>query len=185
MITMATRESIDTFIKNLRAFKSGIKVVETEILDELSNKAESEIQTSVSNSNYEDSEPITVIKEGKGKTRRVGISGVQAIYDEFGTGTVGANNPHPEKGNYDLNDYNSGKTIRENTGIDSSGRKITEATKQGIPLNGLYWTYKFNGEKIYTQGRPAGMHVYKGHNKVKQIMKKLIEDKVRDELSKL
>ena len=185
MITMATRESIDVFIKNLRSFKSGIKIVEKEILDELSSQAESEIQTSVSTSNYEDCEPITVKKEGKGKKRKVGIYGVQAIYDEFGTGTVGQNNPHPEKGNYDLNDYNTGRTIRENAGINSAGNNITEATRQGIPLNGLYWTYKYNGKKIYTQGRPAGMHVYKGHNKVKQVMKKIINDKVRDELSKL
>lgn len=185
MTTMATRESINTFIKNLRAFKKNIKVAETEILDELSNEAESTIQGSVSSSNYEDCEPITVIKEGKGKKRRVGISGTQAIYDEFGTGTVGQHNPHPEKGNYDLNDYNSGETIRANTGINITGDNVTEATKQGIPLNGLYWTYKYNGKKIYTQGRPAGMHVYKGHNKVKQVMKKLIDDKVGEVLSKL
>ena len=176
---MATRESIDTFIKHLNGFKSGIKTVGIEILDELTKQAENEISGSLSSSNYEDAEPLSVINEGKRKKRIVGIRGSQAIYDEFGTGTVGANNPHPEKSNYNLNDYNSGKTIRPNS------RKDTEASKQGIPLNGLYWTYKFNGEKIYTQGRPAGMHVYKGHNKVKNIMKKIINDKVRDELSKL
>ena len=175
---MATRESIDDFIKNLRSFKSGIKVVEKEILDELSSEAENEMQLSVSSSNYEDCEPITVKKEGKGKKRKVGIYGVQAIYDEFGTGTVGQNNPHPEKGNYDLNDYNTGTTIREN-------KNYKNATAEGIPPNGLYWTYKYNGRKIYTQGRPAGMHVYKAHNKVKEVMKKIINEKVRDELSKL
>lgn len=176
---MATRESIDTFIKHLRAFKTEIKSTGIEVLDELTKTAENEISNSISASNYESSEPIEVLNEGKRKKRRVGISGSQSIYDEFGTGTVGANNPHPEKGNYNLNDYNSGKTIRPNS------RKDTEASKQGIPLNGLYWTYKYNGKKIYTQGRPAGMHVYKGHNKVKQVMKKLINDKVGDVLSKL
>lgn len=31
---------------------------------------------------------------------RVGATGNQIIYDEFGTGTEGENNPHPEKGRY-------------------------------------------------------------------------------------
>lgn len=182
---MATRESMNTFLKHLRAFKTEIKRTGIEVLDELTKVAENEISSSVSSSDYESSEPVQVFNKGKRKIRRVGISGSQAIYDEFGTGTVGQHNPHPEKGNYDLNDYNSGETIRANTGINVTGDNVTEATKQGIPLNGLYWTYKYNGKKIYTQGRPAGMHVYKGHNKVKQVMKKLIDDKVGDVLSKL
>lgn len=135
-----------------------------------------EIQDSLSGSNFEASEPIGVIDED----RSIGIKGSQALYDEYGTGTVGANNPHPEKGSAPiaLNEYNSGKTIRPNKS------KTSNASENGIPLNGLYWTYKFEGRKIYTQGRPAGMHIYKAKTKIKNQMDKIIKKRVGEYISK-
>lgn len=139
-----------------------------------------EIQDSLSSSNFEASEPIGVIDED----RSIGIKGSQALYDEYGTGTVGGLNPHPEKGSapIPLNAYNSGETIRMNKKNNSI--KKNDGTGGNIPPNTLYWTYKFEGNKIYTQGRPAGMHIYKAKTKIKNQMDKIIKKRVGEYISK-
>lgn len=175
-----SKNELKGFIKNLKKFKSSIKQIDKNAIEDLKEVGLTEIQSSISNSNYEDSEPINTLR----RKDAIGIQGAQALYDEYGTGTVGENNPHPNKDS-SLNPYNSGKTIRPNPGIPSSGVGITEASKQGIPLNGLYWTYKHNGKKIYTQGRPAGKHVYKASSKIKKEAKKIIKKRVGEILSKL
>ncbi len=74
------------------------------------------------------------------------VTGSSVIYDEFGTGIVGAINPHPKKSSYgdELNKYNSGETIRHfpnNPGKD-------------------YWIYPSSGGYISTHGIPAGQFMY-------------------------
>jgi hypothetical protein len=68
---------------------------------------------------------------------RVHAVGTHVIYDEFGTGQLGLESPHPEKDRYLLDDYNSGDHIR----YDKSGRG--------------YWIFK-----RITYGVPAGAFVY-------------------------
>ena len=155
--------------------QSNIEKLQSDIIDDLKKEGLQEINASVGADDYEDSEPVSVIE----RDNAIGIQGSQAIYDEYGTGTMGENTPHPEKdmASIPLNDYNSGKTIRENKSGES------EASRQGIPVNGLYWTYKREGKKIYTQGRPAGMHVYKAKTKIKSHMKNIIKKRVGELLS--
>lgn len=161
--------------------KSRLEELQDNIFTDFKKEGLQEIRNSVGSSNYEDSEPLNIIE----RDNAIGIEGTQAIYDEYGTGTLGEHTPHPEKdsASIPLNDYNSGSTIRENTGINVAGNDVTEATKQGIPLNGLYWTYEHEGKKIYTQGRPAGMHVYKAKNRIKAKMKEIIKKRVGELLS--
>jgi hypothetical protein len=75
----------------------------------------------------------------------VTITGPQVIYDEYGTGEMGLNNPHPNPGAYtggSIQPYLSGPTIK----VDKNGN--------------FYWTFK-NGSKYYrTHGVPAGAFVY-------------------------
>ena len=93
-------------------------------------------------------------KVGTETEKTVSMSGPQALYSEFGTGTRGGLHPHPMKNNFNLNPYNSGRTIR------AASSKVTE--KSGIPAGTLYWTYKDSEGNIqYTQGIPAQMQVYK------------------------
>ena len=72
------------------------------------------------------------------------VDGPQVIYDEFGTGTKGASNPHPAKSNYNLEPYNSGFYIQTN----KSGQK--------------YWIYYSEDIDRYvtSHGVPAGCFVY-------------------------
>ena len=146
------------------------------IIDELKRIGYEEIENSLGNSNYESSDPTVAFNEKDA----IGIRGSQSLYDEYGTGTVGEENPHPNKDEttLELKGYNTGSTIRRNKSQDST------ASTKGIPVNGLYWTYKIGGQKIYTQGRPAGMHVYKAKNRIKQEIKNVMKKKVGEFLSK-
>lgn len=154
--------------------------LEEVIINDLKEIGLREISDSLSGSNFEASEPISIIDED----RSIGIKGTQALYDEYGTGTVGGLNPHPEKGSapIPLDAYNSGKTIRMNKREKSV--KKNDGTGGDIPPNTLYWTYKFEGRKIYTQGRPAGMHIYKAKTRIKNEMDKIIKERAGEYLSK-
>jgi len=103
---------------------------------------------------YQDSTPMDFSITGTEYQKNVTMSGQQAIYDEFGTGTIGERNSHPQKGEFGLNPYNSGRTIRKNKSAN------TTASKNNIPVGELYWTYKVDGVKKYTQGIPAQKEGY-------------------------
>lgn len=100
-----------------------------------------------------------IFKEKYGRGYRVGVSGSQVIYDEFGTGTQGENFSHPDKNKYNLDDYNSGAFIRTN--------------KEGIK----YWTYfsPVTNKRVSSKGVPAGMFMYNSFNNVANNIEKNID----------
>jgi len=173
-----SQKDIKEAIKKLKAFKENTETLRDKILKDIANEGLEEINSSLSNSNFEFSERVTAFSRVEDGKVEIGIEGNQAIYEEYGTGTLGENNPHPQKDS-SLNPYNSGKTIRKNN------TNISNASQNGIPVGGLYWTYYFGGQKIYTQGRPAGAHVYKASQKIKRDIKKIIQRRLGEELSKL
>ena len=73
----------------------------------------------------------------------VDVIGTQVIYDEFGTGIVGANNPHPTKSAHNLNAYNTGASIHH----------FPDSNKD-------YWVYFVDGRFATTHGIPAGQFIY-------------------------
>lgn len=72
------------------------------------------------------------------------VEGPSVIYDEFGTGTEGANSPHPLHDYYPLNAYNSGASIQTNRNGDK------------------YWVYWADDIDRYvtSHGVPAGCFIY-------------------------
>ena len=157
-----SQKSIKEAIQKLKSFKENSKSLEEKILNDIAEEGLDEINSSLSNSDFEFSERVNAFSRVENGKAEIGIQGNQAIYEDSS-----------------LNPYNSGKTIRENKRIDSN------ASSEGIPVGGLYWTYKYNGEKIYTQGRPAGAHVYKASQRIKKNAKKIIIKRLGEELSKL
>lgn len=174
------KTTIPELKKRYEDISKNVDKLEQVIIEDLKKVGLQEISDSLSGSSFEASEPINIIDE----ERSIGIKGTQALYDEYGTGTIGGLNPHPEKGSAPiaLNDYNSGKTIRMNKTKDSIAKN--DGTGGDIPPNTLYWTYKFEGKKIYTQGRPAGMHIYKAKTKIRNQMDKIIKKRVGEWLLK-
>ena len=171
MANDVTVESVELgkFLINM----ANINKIALNILDDLSEKALSEIQKNYTNSEYEPGEIMDFTKVGTETDKTVSMSGPQAIYSEFGTGTRGGLHPHPMKNNFKLNPYNSGRTIRAATS------KVTE--KSGIPAGTLYWTYKDpTGEIQYTQGIPAQMQVYKAGKTVINEMPAIVTKNLRE-----
>ena len=149
------------------------------ITKELSDIAQKEIQKNYSASYYTDgNDDCEQFKEKIEDGYKVGVKGSQVLYREFGTGTEGLNKPHPMKNNFNLNDYNSGKKIRE--------AKITTNINKGVLLGEKYWTYKnSNGEIIVTQGIPAGKEVFDASLILKKEKQNIIKKEVGGILSKL
>lgn len=98
------------------------------------------------------------------KTGYIALQGPGAVYDEFGTGDEGANDPHPRKSDFLLNPYNSGPTIR----LD--------------PLDRHYWVYKpMAGEPYFdddgkTHGIPSGKMMYNTSKHLRSIKDEIIRD---------
>ena len=90
------------------------------------------------------------------------MQGENAVYDEFGTGDQGADNPHPLKNKFGLNPYNSGPTIFYN---QFAGRH--------------QWYYRPMAGKPYftkygaTEGIPSGKQMYTTAQTLKKEKNKL------------
>ncbi len=178
-VKLSTKDINET-IEKLKSIQSILDNAEEKVIDELCDLGLKELEDNYTNTFFKDgNDDYYFFKKGTRKNRVIGVMGSQVLYDEFGTGTEGASSPHPIKGNFDLNDYNSGSTIRQNKTESSN------ASSNGIPVGGLYWTYKVDGQKVYTQGIPAGKQVYTTIQKLKKEKKKIMKKVVGDALSKL
>lgn len=156
--------SIQEAIDKLNNLKKGISNLENEIPRELADMTAKKITQYYSQKGFssDDTPVIGVDKTDKGY--KAYITGRSVIYDEFGTGENGKDNPHPEKDKYPLNDYNSGPVV--STHINENGRH--------------YWYYKG-----YTEGNRAGLFMYNSSIWLRDNYKKIIKKKVDDMLSKL
>lgn len=156
-------DKLEEFLNNI---EEKMQKASTAIIEDLANLALDEIQKNYSKAEYGQArEHMDFLKNGTDKEKIVSMAGPQAWYSEFGTGTYGKMQPHPLKGRFALNPYNSGKTIRP------ASEKVSMLT--GIPVGSLYWTYKAdNGQVYYSQGIPAQKQVY---NAGQTVQKKIPE----------
>ena len=153
-----TAQGLQKLKQKISRWKQELNKASKDITASIAEYTLSEIQKNYASSGVEDSTPMEFYELGSANEKVVGMRGQQAIYDEFGTGTKGALSPHPAKGQFSLNAYNSGPTIR------TSKRDIITDTGDVIPEGVLYWTYKDeNGNKKYTQGIPAQKEVYNAY----------------------
>lgn len=112
-------------------------------------------------------------------------TGKDVIYAEFGTGDKGQANQHPDKGKYNLNEYNSGPTIRNVPDMGTmSAKQIKLFTKYNISP-GKYWAYTKNGNLILTQGVPSGKQMFNTSKYLREHIKEVLEKEASDVLSKV
>lgn len=171
--------SIQQAIDKLTKLKSEISKLENEIPRELAEMTADKIRTFYGQKGFDSGDSPTIGVEKTDKGYRAYISGEKVIYDEFGTGDIGQANAHPRKDEYPLNAYNSGATIRPTSKLTRSFMR-----EKGLK-EGLYWTYRDSGAKIYTQGVPAGLFMYRSGEWLRSNYKKIVKEKVSDMLSKL
>ena len=150
-----TEADIDRAIKTLEENEKIMYDIAKAVVKDASEYGLKQMKLNYKNSGTKPSTDLRFAIAGNDYEKSIGMTGPQAIYEEFGTGTMGAQQPHPLKNNFNLNPYNSGKTIRENKSGNS------EASFRLIPEGGLYWTYyDESGTKQYTQGIAAQKEVY-------------------------
>lgn len=183
-MTMTTE--MKNTINKLVKLKQSYKKIGEEVEKELAEYLKEQINENYDNSSFQEENGDRSVEANKNDGHyKVTVKGSQVLYTEFGTGTEGERHPHPDKGKYNLNPYNyatkeHGGTIRLNPD------KNTNASKEGIPVEEWYWTYTdSSGNKVYTQGVPAGMQVYNAVNSTKKHSKEISKRKVADVLSKL
>lgn len=166
---MATDIVIDeTNIKNvIKALKDMLKDVDGEVektMVEIVKKGESYLDaqyaTRLKDPNITD---ISTSWSKKGDEYELKAIGKDVIYEEFGTGDRGEQNPHPVKSKYNLNDYNSGQHIRNVSDYDENSYTYDDLQEFGIN-SGKFWRYNKNGVLYYTQGIPAGQEMWDTRN---------------------
>lgn len=172
-----TENGINDIIKRLEKLNKNMSDLGMDLAREIAYDGLSELNKQYANTPYQpNSDTINTSVERSVKSYSIVASGKSVIYDEFGTGDIGASNSHPEKSEYPLNDYNSGKTIRNAN---------EHSAKHGI-TSGKYWTYEKDGQIYYTQGIPAGKQMYNTRNYIiNEGIKKAKDKVVGDLLSKL
>lgn len=163
-VTLST-VSIQNAIKKLNKLESDLKQTNQKIIEDMATFTENEVDKNLRLTFYKDgNEDAYAFKEIGDGEAIVGMRGSQVLYDEFGTGIIGAQNPHPEKGKYGLNSYASGSKINPNT---------------------MYWKYYKDGKFHTTQGIPAGMQVYNAKNALLKRSKEITRERIGEALSKL
>lgn len=173
-------EDFKTIRKEIADMKAKMPIAAKRIVKELSEYGLEDMKKTYNSYEFKGSHPSTFYMEGTDTEKKLVMQGPQAIYDEFGTGTLGEISPHPIKEEFNLNGYNTGRTIRPANKYD-----VRRAAEQGvnIQLGHLFWTYKTeDGQKIYTKGTPAQQEVYdamnKTHSKAPEVIKKVMKEVV-------
>lgn len=173
------QNEISNLISELDKIADKLEKMSDKLTDDIAEVGLEEMQKNYSSSQYQPSDGMGFAKTGTAKEKKISMIGSQAIYHEFGTGTMGEENPHPQKYQFGdgLQAYNSGRTIRRNTKANST------ASQLGIPVNGLYWTYKDeNGWIHYTQGIPAQKVVFDANKAMKEKLPELCKKAVEEVL---
>lgn len=166
--------SVNEALKKVDFLKDSIEVANEEVVIQLLDKGAqvaNQLNASAPQSGLDKSVVYTKINDSKDKGE-IGLKGNSAVYDEFGTGTEGQNNPHPMKNNFGLNPYNSGPNIFYNQFA-----------------NAYQWYYRRMAGKPYftetglTQGIPAGKQMYNTsiylHKTKKDVMQKLFASAIK------
>lgn len=178
------QKNISDLISMLERLNTNIKNYPDKLTKEVAYDGLTHLDTLYANTPYQkniDDIHTSVRKKAFGYS--IVSSGKDVIYEEFGTGDMGEQNKHPEKSEYSLNDYNSGKTIRE---VSKQSEKTREKLKEHNIHSGKYWTYVRDGKLEYTQGISAGKQIFDTRNYIiDEGIKKAHDKLVGDMLSKL
>lgn len=173
-------DGLEEYLKNL---KQDIEKASDTILDEIATYTLRQMRLGYIESEFQPGETMSFTKDKVGNEVTLAMSGPQAWYTEFGTGTRGKARPHPFKNKYsELSPYNSGKTIRRAT------KKVAQkegAIQAGITPGMLYWTYKAkDGNIYYTRGIPSQRIVYTAGKLAKKKLEEIVNRNMKKVMSK-
>lgn len=151
MIVTLSEAGIKDAVQRIKVLQDNIEVASQNAVERLVEKGfnlATAYNTNAPQSGLEKSRVIAKVTKS-GHNGYIALTGPNAVYDEFGTGEQGAGDPHPMKGQFGLNPYNSGPTIFYN---EFAGRYQWRY----YPMKGRpYFT-----EDGYTEGIPSGKQMY-------------------------
>lgn len=175
IVTGLSTKELEGLSRELDNWAEMMKKASVNIVNDLAEYGSEKMQEiyQAAQQQYQDMSSMDFTITGSETEKTVSMIGQQALYDEFGTGTRGAESPHPIKNEFGLNDYNSGPTIR-----------AAKTDINGIKPGELYWTYKDEaGEVHFTQGVPAQKEGYDSLKatikKAPEIIKKRMEETLK------
>ena len=137
----------------------------------------SEVVATMPSSNSERS--VVQKPEINGTSGELALVGKGAVYDEFGTGEEGADNPHPMKSQFPLNPYNSGYWVSRNINPFTGRHYWIYEPMSGKPYFDLY------GIPGYTEGVPASMPMYDALLHIRKVKGDIIVDEINNALNTL
>lgn len=138
-----------------------VEETDRKIIEESKNYLDQQYASRIKDPNITD---ISTSWSKKGKEYELKASGKDVVYEEFGTGDKGEQNPHPDKSKYNLNDYNSGDFIMD-VGDISNQDMLDILAENGIS-SGKFWRYRKHGETYLTQGVPSGKEMWNTRNEL-------------------
>lgn len=162
-----TSASITNLISKLNTLSNELEKSANNIVDDLLDIGKDEVLSQYNGDTFkEEIATYTVKKERSGNKGKVVASGNQILYDEYGTGFQGSLRPHPDKSKI------SGLKAYE------SGPKINKVTHKWVYLDS-------NKKPIVTTGRPAGMYMFYGFQKIQEKKLSISKKRVGEAISKI
>lgn len=158
---------INSVLRSINGIKNTIKYAQFNITEELVTKGKDKARA-YNNKAVKSGHTESVVKGVKAKRNSfenvvfgaVELTGPHAIFEEFGTGEVGKENPHPQAGTLNFtvppySGYITGEFVR--THINKYGRHYWFYSPMGGKHTRKDGYFKRNG---YTEGIPSGKQMY-------------------------
>ena len=165
-VNLDTKE-LSSLISNLRTLSADIKTLPKEIAEETANVGKEYLDDLYSNTRTDQTIDINSIKTRVDETSTgysIVATGTEVLYAEFGTGENGLDDPHPLKGKFNLNPYNSGPKIEYNP---ATGRH--------------FWFY--NG---FSEGNASGQQMFLTSDYLRnKAIDEIVKKKVGEVISKV
>lgn len=172
-----TRQGVDRAIGKLDVIQDNLKYLQEDIIYELVTKGAEYANKTKASYKYKNSNETTYIQSRSGdKSGYIALVGKGAIYEEFGTGEKGLNNPNPGANNFSipLHPFNSGAFV--STHIN---KKTGDHFWYYIPLSNTPG-YGSNG---YTTGIPSSKVMYNTAKYIEKNKKKIYKDKLKEAIA--
>lgn len=189
MIVKLSSYGIKDAIEKVGFIKDNINLASTEIIEDLVKEGMKFASGYNATAPYTGTEPSKIIgklTQNKNKAY-IAMTGPNAVYDEFGTGEEGASNPHPLKGNFGLNAYNSGPFV--STHINRYGRHYWFHRTPDNPYYNINNNHNKNSsgkqkDTGYTEGVPSGKQMYNTSKYIREIKDDVIKHKIQEALQR-
>lgn len=176
-----TPHDVDFVQSQLESLSEEMEIATKDIVSELVEKGKDYAQSAYNQFEYRSGTTECDINSDVDElSGYISLVGEEAFYEEFGTGELGARNPHPTKNRFEvpLNDYNSGPFVSSH---------IKKSTRVGWH----YWFYGpkagskgYYGDNGLTYGIPSGKMMYNTGKYLHKQLKNIAEDKIKEMTAK-